>query len=194
MDFSDKLAKAKAEQAERGRPTKTVTVSLDADVTKRLIELEAKRDVEMEKPDDGRLAKKSALTLILEQIAEVEAEYADTLVDLKFTRLEGTDWSDITIVNPPRPDAIADKVVFGYNVHAVTRRAAVESGVLIEDDGSERELTEEQWSDLFILLDGAGIDAVGNAIYQLNEGDSKRAVDLGKARRAAARASETKSS
>lgn len=193
MNISEKIAKAKADQDERGRPTKTVTVSLDATVTKKLTELEQKLELEKQKPQDGRLAKKTPLALLLDEIEQVKAEYEDTLVDIRFTRLEGTGWSDITIVNPPRDDSLPDKVIFGYNVHAVTRRAAILSGVLLDGD-DEQTLTEEQWADLFVLLDGAGIDDISNAIYQLNEGDSRRAVDLGKARRAAAQASETKSS
>jgi len=193
MDFSEKLAKAKAREEERGRPTKTVTVSLDAEVTTRLRELEEKLELEKQKPQDGRLAKKNPLALLIDEIEEVQAEFEDTLVDLKFTRLKGGDWNDLTVTNPPRLNSIPDTQFFGYNIHAVARAAAPLSGVLVAD-GEEQPLSEAQWADLFELIDGKGHEEIADAIYQLNEGDSKRAVDLGKARRAAALASETKSS
>ncbi|MDR6574359.1 hypothetical protein J2X60_003018 [Curtobacterium sp. 320] len=192
MDFNDKLAKAKQSREEQGPPTRTVTVTLDQDVSTRLVDLEAQLEAEKQRPQDGRLAKKSPIAVLQEQIDAVKAEYIDTLVDLKFTRMEGTGWNDLTIINPPREDSLPDKLIFGYNIHAVTRAAAVVSGVLIEDD-QERELTQEQWDDLFVLLSGKDNEKIANAIYALNEGESERAVELGKALRDETRASEKKS-
>lgn len=192
MDISDKIAQAKQRQAENGLPTRTVTVSLDRDVTEKLHELEAQLEYEKEQPQDGRLSKKSPIAALQKQIEDVQADYVGTLVDLKFTRMLGSDWNDLTIVNPPREDSLPDKVIFGYNIHAVTRAAAVRSGIVVQD-GEERELNEEQWNDVFLLLSGKHHEDVANAIYALNEGDSNRAVELGKALRGATRASETKS-
>lgn len=186
--FNEKLAAAK----EKGRPFKTVTVSLDAEVSSRLAALEARVEDEKRAPDDGRLAKSSPLAKLLKQVDEVKAEFAETLVDLKFTRMLGSDWSDLTITHPPRPDSLPDKVVFGYDFHAVTRGAALRSGVVVED-GQERELTDEQWNDLFELLSGGDHEQIANTVYSLNEGDSNRAVELGKAQRAATLDSEKKS-
>lgn len=186
--FNEKLAAAK----EKGRPSKTVTVSLDAEVSGRLAELEAQVEVEKRKPDDGRLAKSSPLAKLLKQVDEVKAEFADTLVDLKFTRMLGAAWLDLTSTNPPRPDSISDKMIFGYDFNAVTRAAAHQSGVLVED-GQERELTAEEWDDLFSLLAGGDHEQIANAVYALNEGESNRAVELGKALRAVTLDSEKKS-
>lgn len=188
MGFNEKLAAAK----EKGRPSKTVTVSLDAEVSGRLADIEAAVEVEKTKPDDGRLAKSSPLAKLLEQVEQVKAEFADTLVDLKFTRLIGADWLDITSTNPPRSDVIADRLVFGYDFQAVTRAAAMKSGVLVEE-GEERELTDDEWDDLLGLLSGGDHEQIANAVYALNEGESNRAVELGKALRAATLAYEKKS-
>lgn len=193
MDFDDKLGKAKERREELGVPTRTVTVTLDQDVSMRLAKLEEQLEQEKQKPLDGRLAKKSPIAALMQEIEKVQGEFADTLVDLKFSRILGTDWNDLTVVNPPREDSLPDRVVFGYNVHAVTRAAAVTSGVVLEDDGSERALSEEQWNELFTLVSGKDNEKITNAIYALNEGESERAVELGKARRDASRASETKS-
>lgn len=188
MNFSERLEAAQ----KRGRPSKIVTVSLNDEVSGRLNALREQLEAEKQKPQDPRLSKKSPIALLLQEIDEVEAEFAGTLVDLKFTRLPGSDWSDLTIVNPPREDSLPDKMVFGYNVHAVTRAAATRSGVLVEG-GTERELTEQEWADLFEVLSGSDHERIVNAVYSLNEGDSNQAVELGKALRAATSASEAKS-
>lgn len=193
MDFNAKLAKAKQTRDEQGPPTRIVTVTLDQDVSSRLAVLEDQLEIEKQKPNDARLAKKSPIAALLDEIEKVKAEYVDTLVDLKFTRIVGTEWNDLTIVNPPREDSLPDKVIFGYNVHAVTRAAAVLSGVLVEDDESETTLSEEKWNELFELLSGKDLEKISNAVYALNEGETERAVDLGKALRAETRASAKKS-
>jgi hypothetical protein len=193
MSFDDKLAKAKQSREEQGPPTRTVTVTLDQDVSTRLVKLEEQLELEKQKPVDGRLSKKSPIAELMEEIQTVKAEFVDTLVDLKFTRIIGSDWNDLTIVNPPREDSLPDMQVFHYNIAAVTRAAAIRSGVLVDDDGSERPLTEAQWEDMFELLSGKDMERIANAIYALNEGESERAVDLGKALRDATRASEPKS-
>jgi hypothetical protein len=186
--FNERLAAAK----EKGRPSKTVTVSLDAEVSGRLAELEAQVELEKRRPDDGRLAKSSPLAKLLERVEDAKAEFAETLVDLKFTRMLGAAWLDLTSTHPPRPDSISDRMIFGYDFNAVTRAAAHLSGVLVEGD-SERELTPEEWDDLFALLAGGDHEQIANAVYALNEGESNRAVELGKAQRAVTLAFEKKS-
>ncbi|MDR6172651.1 hypothetical protein [Curtobacterium sp. SORGH_AS_0776] len=187
MGFNEKLAAAK----EKGRPSRTVTVSLDAEVSGRLAELEARVQEEAKKPDDGRLAKSSPLAKLLKDVEAVKAEFSGTLVDLKFTRMLGADWLDLTGTNPPRPDVLTDTFL-GYNYQAVTRAGAIQSGVLVED-GVERELTDSEWDDLFALLAGSDHEQIVNAVYALNEGESSRAVELGKALRVGTPDSGTKS-
>jgi hypothetical protein len=188
MGFNEKLAAAK----ERGRPSKIVTVALDAEVSDRLASLEDQVEAEKQKPQDGRLAKKSPLTDLLQQVEDVRAEFSDTLVDLKFTRLIGESWSDITLNNPPRDKVLAD-LYFQYDFNAVTRHAAIESGVLVED-GADRTLTADDWDSLLELISGGDHRRIADAIYALNEGDTARAVEVGKALRAVTAASEKKSS
>lgn len=193
MDFDDKLAKAKQTRDEQGPPSRIVTVALDQDVSQRLADLEEQLEQEKKKPTDGRLTKKSPLAALVEQIDKVKAEFVDTLVDLKFTRILGSDWNDLTIVNPPREDSLPDKVFFGYNMHAVTRAAALLNGVIVEDDGTEHAPTEEQWNQIFELVSGKDLENIADAVYALNEGESERAVELGKALRDETRASAKKS-
>lgn len=188
MGFNEKLAAAKA----KPRPFKTVTVALDDDVAARLSEVEDQIEAEKQKPDDGRLAKSSPLTKLLKQADEIRAQFADSLVELKFERLIGEGWSDLTLNNPPRAGVLAD-MYFQYDWNAVTRHAAIDSGVVIEGDETH-ELTGEEWEDLFGVISGGDHRRIADAIFALNEGDSARAVEVGKALRAVALASEKKSS
>jgi len=186
--FNEKLAAAKA----KPRPFKTVTVALDDDVAARLSEVEELIEEEKQKPDDGRLAKSSPLAKLLKQADDIRAEFADSLVELKFTRLIGEGWSDLTLNNPPRAGVLAD-MYFQYDWNAVTRHAAIDSGVIVEGDET-RELTGEEWEDLFGVISGGDHRRIADAIFALNEGDSARAVEVGKALRAVALVSEKKSS
>jgi len=186
--FNEKLAAAKV----KPRPSKTVTVALDDDVAARLSEIEDRIEAEKQKPDDGRLAKSSPLAKLLNQADDIRADFADSLVELKFTRLLGEGWSDLTLNNPPRPNVLAD-MYFQYDFNTVTRHAAVESGVLLEGD-EERELTVAEWDDLLSVISGGDHRRIADTIFALNEGDSARAVEVGKALRAVALASEKKSS
>lgn len=189
MGFNEKLAAAK----EKGRPFKTVTVSLDAEVSAKLADIEARLDDEQRKPDDGRLAKKSAASKLQADAERMRAEFADTLVDLKFTRLVGNDWTELVVTNPPRDNVLPDIAYFGYNFSAVTAEAARQSGVIVEGD-EERALTAEEWDDLFSLISGGDHKNIADAVYALNEGEAARAVELGKALRAATIDSAKKSS
>lgn len=186
--FNERLAAAK----EKGRPSKTVTVALDDAVADHLSRLEDQIEAEKQKPDDGRLAKSSPLAKLLKEAEDVRTQFADTLVDLKFTRMVGEGWSDLTLNNPPRTGVLAD-MYFQYDFNAVTRHAAIESGKLVEGD-TERDLTAGEWEDLLELLSGGDHRRIADAIFALNEGDTARAVEVGKALRAAAPASEKKSS
>lgn len=187
--FNEKLAAAK----EKGRPSKTVTVSLDAEVSAKLADIQVRLDAEQRKPDDGRLAKKPAKSNLESEAEQIRAEFADTLVDIKFTRLVGDEWTQLVVSNPPRDNVLPDIAFFGYNFSAVTAEAARQSGVIVEGD-EERVLSADEWDDLFSLISGGDHKNIADAVYALNEGEAARAVELGKALRAATIDSGKKSS
>lgn len=189
MGFNEKLAAAK----EKGRPSKTVTVSLDAEVSAKLADIEAQLEDEQRKPDDGRLAKKSVKSKLQAEAEQVRGEFADTLVDIKFTRLIGDEWTQLVVSNPPRENVLPDIAFFGYNFSAVTAEAARLSGVIVDGD-DEKVLSADEWDDLFSLLSGGDHKSIADAVYSLNEGEAARAVELGKALRAATTDSAKKSS
>ncbi len=158
MAFKDKLAAAKAAP----RPFATVSVALDTVVSRKREALSDEYDQiqadlsdamtrleEAEKPKpDLRLGKGTGVKAIKTEIADLEAraqaatdavaalepEFAESLVDLKFIRVPGDEWAEMTMNNPVRPGVMVDKVI-GYNVAAVTRAASLKHGFVIEGDG-----------------------------------------------------------
>jgi hypothetical protein len=188
MTFAEKLAAAKAAP----RPSKTVTIALDASVAERRDEL-AERIAVARSAKGKRLGQASEVPQLEKELEALEVECADSLIDLKFVRLPGEDWSHITIQNPARPGVVADMGVGGYNVNAVTRAAAIQSGSVVED-GEEKAITADEWDDLFVLMSGYDASRVADAVYFLNDYEPGKAVEAGKKASEAIRArSETSS-
>lgn len=170
--FSERLSSAK----EAPKPTRDVTVSLDADVSERragLIEALAKARAN----PDARLSAKSEPELIQEQLDELLELTADSLVTLRFTRMSGVAWAEVTARCPVRLDAAIDRQ-YGYNMHAVCALAAPLSGVRVDGDAlvplvvskaSEGVLAVNEWADLFATISGHEFGLIVDAIYELNE-------------------------
>ncbi|QKS17317.1 hypothetical protein HUN59_14840 [Curtobacterium sp. Csp2] len=172
MTFTDKLAAAKSAP----RPTRDVTVALDAAVEARRKELSDELDAARDN-DDPRLAAGRNPAELQQQIDALEAEYAQALVVIRFTRLPGQEWAELTLKNPGRPDVIADTVVGNYNVHAVTRAAAVASGVIVDGD-DEYQPTPDEWNDLFDTISGFEFGNVVDTVYSLNQADAQQAIEI----------------
>jgi len=170
--FKDRLAAAKS----AARPTREVTVSLDADVSDKRAALQAELEAARANPD-ARLATKSAPELVQEKLDELLTITADSLIALRFSRMPGDEWAEITARCPVRIDAPVDRQ-YGYNMHAVCRLAAPLCGVRIED-GKEVALevvpasagvpAVDEWADLFTTISGHEFGLVIDAIYELNE-------------------------
>lgn len=170
--FSDRLASAKAAV----KPFRDVVVSLDADVSERRAELVEALAKARANPD-ARLAAKSALDLIQEQLDELLALTADSLVTLRFSRMSGVDWAEVTARCPVRLDAAIDRQ-YGYNMHAVCALAAPLSGVRVEGGelvplvvsaASAGVPAVNEWADLLTTVSGFEFGLIVDAIYELNE-------------------------
>jgi hypothetical protein len=163
--FSERLAAAKA----AARPTRDVQVLLDADLSEKREELRAELErVKATAANDPRLsAVDPEETDLQEKLDAVLEESADALVTLRFTRLPGNEWSDLTSRCPVRLDAPIDRQ-YGYNMQAVSTLAAPISGVRVEDD-AEVSLEDSEWVDLFETISGHEFILVMDAIYELNE-------------------------
>lgn len=88
-------------------------------------------------------------------------------VTLKFTELDAREWARCTIAHPPQPEIQMDSWV-GYSLAAAAEHAAPLSGVRVDGE-VEHSLTAEQWVKLFKGVDGNGISAIADAIFEVNE-------------------------
>lgn len=169
--FFERLATAKAAP----RPSMTVQVSLDADVSAERERLEAELD-SLSNPNDSRLSGKNpAIKVLQDQIDALTEAAKASLVTLKFYRLSGLAWATLTARNPLRPDVLID-VRYGYNFHAVVQAAAPDCGRLVDGD-DETLLTADDWADLFAVLSGYDVARVCDALFYLNEWDPSQAVE-----------------
>jgi hypothetical protein len=172
-NLDDILDAAEAEPTE----TRTVKVCVNPAVAKKraalLVKLERAKEADARQTgDDQRLGATEPVGTPQTDAAAAELEAFDedvlkSLVTLRFTRLDGEKWSNITAAHPMRIDVALDRN-YGYNFDAVSKSAAILSGVRLSDDGEE-ELTPEQWERLFKRLSGHDFRQIIDAVWTLNE-------------------------
>lgn len=179
MDLDELLTKAEESPA----PSRTVRVCVNPEVAKqRAVLLAALDDARVqdsrEEDADARLgAAPPADTRAKDAVAELEKfdeEAARALVEIRFTRLPGTDWAKLTSTFPMRIDVALDRT-YGYNFDAVSEAAARSSGKLLTDDG-ETEITGDQWDRLFTVLAGHDVEQIRDAVWTLNEYEPQQHV------------------
>lgn len=173
MNIDDILNEAEAEEPD----TRTVRVCVNPAVARKRAALLAKleqakgADAQREAGDQRLGAVEPVGTPATDAAAaELEAfddEVLKSLITLKFTRLDGEKWSNLTAAYPMRVDVVLDRN-YGYNFDAVSKAAAMLSGVMLSDDG-EVLLTSEQWERLFKRLSGHDFRLIIDAVWTLNE-------------------------
>ncbi|HEU5223433.1 MAG TPA: hypothetical protein VFU07_07105 [Candidatus Lumbricidophila sp.] len=174
--FSERLAAS----AEVARPTVDVQVTLDAALAARVEELQdALQAAQDAYTADPRLSATAEIKTAQEALDAVLEEAREALITLRFTRMDGDMWSELTSRCPARLDVDMDKV-YGFNVNAVLALAAPLSGVLVEGD-TVAEIPEADWRVLFKRLSGYELSLINDAIFSLNVwGPSQRVAELKK--------------
>jgi hypothetical protein len=180
--FSEKLASAKAAP----RKTKDVQILLDVDLAEQREALRA--ELEKARADataDQRLASSNPnVDAVQERLDKLITDSAESLITLRFERLSGDAWSEITARCPVRLDAPIDRQ-YGYNMHGVCKLAAPLSGGRVEGDtvipltvtkASEGIPAVDEWADLFETISGHEMVLIIDAIYDLNAWDPAHQV------------------
>lgn len=169
MSFSERLATAKAAP----RPHRDITVSLDTDVAERRAALEEQI---AKSARDQRLSATSPADALNAELEKLLDDAAGTLVTLRFRRLPGDEWNDITSRCPARLDAPVD-VHYGYNMQRATIFAAPRSGVRVDGDtevplivldATPDSPAIDEWADLFSVISGIEFARIEDAIFGLN--------------------------
>ena len=174
--FAEKKAAALAAK----RPHRDVTVTLDIGLSEErtaLIKAHSALTDEREailKSDDRRLTSVPDTTDVDKRIAAIDKKVmalakreAGTLVTLRFYKVPGDEWADLTATHPIRENSTLDRR-FGYNMHGVCRASAVTYGRVLDGD-IELEQSEAEWDEIWHLLGGSEFSDVANAIYNQNE-------------------------
>lgn len=166
--FAEKLA------AKKAAPESTADVQLlfaDGLAAKR-DELQAVIDAPAE---DERLGVVSNADNAREALRELMATAGDALETIRFIRLPGGKWSEITSAHPPRPGAAIDHVR-QYNFDAVPIAAAQyvdeETGKAYAGrvDGDEVvPISAEEWADILSTASGFEIKQIRDTVWGLNE-------------------------
>lgn len=171
-DFDEQLAAAKAAP----RPHKDVKVCLDANLAterERLLnELEAARELDAADP---RLASGDVHAGPIQARLDALAVAAQaSLVTLRFRRLPGDEWLEITSRSPVRIDVAID-LNYGYNYDGACALAATH----VSPDGTryafrmegdqEIPLEPSQWHTLASVLAGPDVSDCRDAIWALNQ-------------------------
>lgn len=175
MSFSEQLAKAKA----AARPSKDVQVLIDGGLSDERVAMQG--DVERlqaEAASDQRLTGENPKVKAAQKKLNAFLEKShDALVTLRFTRLPGDQWAEITARCPVRVDAPIDRQ-YGYNMTAVCKLAAPLSGVRVDGDAevpllvtkaAEGVPAVDEWADLFETISGHELGRIIDAVYELNE-------------------------
>ena len=176
---SEKLAASKAAP----KMTLDVTVSLNRDLSEQREELV--RELEKAKAsNDDRLGAPTAASLVQEKLDVILDAEADTLIDLRFTRLPGDEWMKLTQLCPPDPNSIVD-MHYHYSLVEVCKLAAKFVGAdgtvyghVVEGDEltaltvarktkSNPDPTDE-WQDIFSAISGPEFTTIVDTIYSLN--------------------------
>lgn len=179
-DFSARLSAAH----EAPRPTRDVTVLLDDGLSSKRQALQERLErAKSASVLDQRLTSVSPHEKTARKVqAELDAltgEAAGSLVVLRFTRLAGDKWADITARCPADMTIAVDRH-YGFNMNLACKLAAPLSGVRVEGDeefplavipASEGVPKVDEWATLFDTISGHEFGQIIEAIYALNEFD-----------------------
>lgn len=186
-----KTFEEKIEAARSRRSFQDVPVLLDEDLA-----LERERLTEALKTADrdSRLGSPSEADEIRAQLAVIDEEAADAVDVLRFTRLPGRAWAELTAKFPARGDVAVD-VHYGYNFAQVCEAAAKYRNPRTHEAYAHRmngdtpvELVDDQWDVIFDSLTGGEVAKVYDAIWEQNEYKAaERIQELVKASGAATR-------
>jgi hypothetical protein len=94
--------------------------------------------------------------------------------EVVFYRASTADWAAAAMKHPPRPGIALDQRN-GYNLTAATREIAPEYGRILED-GTEVELTVEEWADFWEVMAPAASRTIEANVWHVHEFDAEQEI------------------
>ena len=107
----------------------------------------------------------------------VDVSVGKALVTLKVRAVPTTTWTEITAQHPPRVGVPLD-MNYGYNWHASSDEAALQSVVRVEDgkdvpfertEATDDTEAVDEWAELLEVISAPDLTAIRNVVWELNE-------------------------
>ena len=156
-------------------PTMTVTVCLSTKVNEeRDVLMTRIREAEAKKGAGDRLSMKTAVQKLREELAAVEDREREHMHVLRFTKMKGLDFANLTAQFPAREKSTLDQQL-GYNHHAACLAAAKETGLEVVD-GADAPIDDDDWATIYDIGSGWDIENIVQANLNLNATGSARLV------------------
>jgi hypothetical protein len=156
-------------------PTITVTVCLSTKATEERDAIMVRiREAEAKKGAGDRLSKKTEVQSLREELAAVEDREREHMHVLRFTKMSGLDFANLTAQFTAREKSALDQQL-GYNHHAACLAAAKQSGVELVDDKPVA-LDDEDWQTIYDIGSGWDLENIVQAVLNLNATGSARLV------------------
>lgn len=178
-------------------PYVDIDVSINAGISDRIAAIEremgaltvetaaVEKDQRFSDPRRKQLADKRAA--LEEKLHAVQAEAADSLVTLRFTKLDPAVWAELTARSPMRPDTVMD-LNYGYNYHEVCRKAAWQSTSRVEGT-TVTPVPKETVEGILQVVSGNDLERIMSAVFDVNVWSSSQ--DLAAAKKASRAATAT---
>lgn len=185
MALKDKLAGAKFN-------FKDLTFCLDGTLNARrdslmqeLVTETAKAEQNKDGKGDGRLGF-SKVSEVKKRLEALEERMRDKSIVLRFTAVNNGLWQKWIIQNPPRKGNATDQAL-GYNFETFFNLAARETGLYVEDAGTEEnefedaiteDIAADEWAKIFEAFTAGDWDRIQLALITLNQREGARGVDF----------------
>jgi len=163
MSFSSKMASAKLTDTE-------VSLCVNSDVARAYNNaFTALNDANEAAKVDPRLVKgKSAAQQEAEDLIEkLSAEVDEASVTLKVTAMPFEDFTSLILNHPPREGNKTDEAV-GFNTLSFYIEAAEATSEFVDDDGTSRKLSPDEWKELRAKLADGEWDSMIEAVDAVN--------------------------
>ncbi|MFF9565728.1 hypothetical protein ACF1AJ_20435 [Leifsonia sp. NPDC014704] len=162
-------------------PQRDVTICLNGELSLRRDEAMAEmvRALQAEKEGratDARLGQ-SPSAAAQRKVDEIEKEMRDESVTLRFTGVPFGEYNKFIIQNPPRKGNQID-LASGFNTQAFFMFVARRTGVHVDEQGRENEVTEAEWDAIELALTDGDHDRIAEAIITVNRREGQRGVDF----------------
>ena len=119
----------------------------------------------------------AAARAVVPDTKTVDVSVGKVLVTLKARAVPTTTWTEITAKHPPRVGVPLD-MNYGYNWHAASDEAALQSVVRVEDgvdvpferiEATDDTEAMDEWADMLEVISAPDLTQIRNVVWDLNE-------------------------